>query len=244
MDKKLLELCWDNNFYPSYKFDCIEPELIELQKLCLTKKISEIKKLLRKNNLVPDRKCMENASAFKNNNQILEYLLAKGGKITLNCVRKCSEQFNANRFLLKLMDEFKVNNEKDIKMLEDKIKLLENKIIELGGDLDENKKTPEATIEEIEELDAIQQPEDEVDEIVEDEDQSIMNIKMEKENIILIQQQNKRKKLIPKKFQKAFELDPIKKNTMSYTDIKNFIIKKINENSWIDKSNKNLIDFP
>lgn len=38
LDMKLLEACWDKDFYPTYPWKCIDPEMIELQKACTTRR--------------------------------------------------------------------------------------------------------------------------------------------------------------------------------------------------------------
>jgi len=107
LDKNLLEKCWENDFYPlSYNFDCIQPGMIHLQKMCKTKKIKEIKLLIKKYNLIPDEKCIENCCKFKNNNSIFNYLIGLGGKVTLNCIKNCSKEMSNNSFLLNIINNY------------------------------------------------------------------------------------------------------------------------------------------
>lgn len=137
LDQKLLDICWDNDFYPQYKFDCIEQSMVELQKLCKTRKAADIKKHMKAYKLVPDRKCMENACAFKNNNAIVKYLLENGGKITLKCLKNCSEEFGANMFLQTIIQEYEKIVVAEQKGYTDKIEMLTNKVKELGGTIEE-----------------------------------------------------------------------------------------------------------
>ena len=129
-DKKLLERCWDYDFYPGYKFDCINKDMVELQKTCKTRQKSGISKILSGNkDIVPDRKCMENACTFKNNKPILELLEKKGGKYTVKCIENCAKEFKANDTLLRIISKFKTQHDAEVKEYQDKIKQLENGVV-------------------------------------------------------------------------------------------------------------------
>lgn len=133
LDKKLLELCWDNDFYPQYKFDCIQPEMVELQKICKTRKLAELKKIIKTHSLVPDRKCMENAACFKTNLQAYKILCDAGGKITYLCIKNCASQLNNNYYLVQLVNDFESIYNNNNKEYQNKITELEKQITELGG---------------------------------------------------------------------------------------------------------------
>lgn len=125
-DKKLLEICWDNDFYPSYKFDCISQDMVELQKLCKTKQQKGITELITSKSLVPDRKCMENACCFKNNGPILDKLEKYGGKYSIKCIENCAKDFKANDTLLRIIKKFKSQYESEIEEYKNIIKKLES----------------------------------------------------------------------------------------------------------------------
>jgi hypothetical protein len=142
LDKELLELCWDNDYYPPYNFNCIEQSMIKLQMLCNTKKLSEIKSLIKLNNIVPDRKCMENASAFKRNKQIMDVLLANGGKITLKCIKNASTACDGpDSFILSLVNEYEKSLTEEINVYKDRIAQLESHIKNLEGNVTTMHKT-------------------------------------------------------------------------------------------------------
>lgn len=150
LDKKLLELSWDNDFYPQYKFDCIEPSMVELQKLCKGKKLRDMKLLIKNNKLTPDRKCMENISCFKNNNQIYDYMILSGGQVTYKCIKNCTKEMNNNHFLTKLVDSFEIVYNEEITNYQNRITDLENQIKELGGVVKESPvKIPNKIIQDI-----------------------------------------------------------------------------------------------
>ena len=145
LDKKLLKRCWANNFYPPYKFNCIDQEMVELQKICSDHNLSNIRSFINKYKLVPDEKCMDNASKLKSNHKTLELLVSKGGVVDLKCIENSAKLVKSNTALLYLIKEFKTNNDKEIQTYKDKIKELEESIIKLGGtipkeDTDSDKK--------------------------------------------------------------------------------------------------------
>lgn len=106
-DSELLKICQENNFYPNYNFEAIDPKLLELQKLCYYGKIGDIRKFLNLNKITPDSRCMENACDSKANLNILDLLIDHGGIITLDCIRKCAAKYSHNCFLLKVIDYYK-----------------------------------------------------------------------------------------------------------------------------------------
>ncbi len=127
-DKKMLEKCWDYDFYPEYDFDCIKKEMIGFQKLCNKRAKVQISKYLKKHDLVPDRKCMENACTFKNNHPIVNLLKSKGGKITIKCIENCAKQFSANSMLVDIIKTYKDENQALLDNYEKRIKELEEKL--------------------------------------------------------------------------------------------------------------------
>jgi len=176
LDKKLLELCWDNDFYPQYKFDCIEPSMIELQKLCKTKKMKDMKLLVKKHGLIPDRKCMENASCFKNNNQIYDYLFGIGGRPNYKCIENCAKELNNNYFLVKLLNGFKTINDEEIKDYQDKITYLEKQIVELGGTVKPLPAKEQNIIKKRAVKKIIEPESDKEDEVIEDQEDELTDV--------------------------------------------------------------------
>jgi hypothetical protein len=102
LDEKFLKLCQENNFYPQYNFKCIDPNLYKLQELCLKKNLPQIKQFLKKNKVVPDSVCLENASTVPNNKETIQLLVDAGGIITKSCVLEYAKitPDNQLRFLL------------------------------------------------------------------------------------------------------------------------------------------------
>lgn len=139
LDKELLEKCWDHNFYPQgYKFECIDPKMIELQKLCNSRAKVQIAKLLKQHKLTPDRKCMENSCNFANNQVVLDLLINNGGKLSYKCIRNCANQLKSNHMLIHIIDEYEKTHNKEIEELKNKIDELE-KMIKSGGIILEQK---------------------------------------------------------------------------------------------------------
>lgn len=124
LDQKLLDLCWDYNFYPTYKFNCINAQMIELQKLCTEINLPNIRTFITKNNIIPDSKCLENASKFKHNKAV-EYLIEKKGKVTLKCVKNCAATFTKSGMLTLLLNEFEKNYKEEIETYKKRIEELE-----------------------------------------------------------------------------------------------------------------------
>lgn len=257
LDQKMLELCWEYDFYPKkYKFDCIQEEMIELQQLCNTKAKVQISKCIKANKLVPDRKCMENASKFKNNQPILNVLMDNGGKVTFKCVENCAHQMNDNRTLILLCDKFKEEYEKQIKEYEEKIKMLENKLNETevfdstqsvacvsrGDQLNRETVACEITNNNIPLIDSEVNSNNSESETGQEQEGDIVKILILQDNTTNIPKQLRRKTKLPPIFTEYFNED--KKRLMSYLEVKKAIIDKIRNEHWYDKNNKQLIDLP
>lgn len=139
LDKSLLELCWDYDFYPNYNFECIDLNMIELQKLCRGKSKNNIVKFIKQHNIIPDRKCMENACSFKNNNSIITTLINSGGKLTYKCIKLCGQEFSASSTLEYIIDEYEKIMTQEKNEYINRIKFLENKLIDLIGEIPQEK---------------------------------------------------------------------------------------------------------
>lgn len=88
LDASIMEVCEKHNFFPKYKFENMNAELLELRALCNIKDVKKIKAFLTKNkDVIPDDICMISACQFKNNSNILEMLVNRGGKINLECIK-------------------------------------------------------------------------------------------------------------------------------------------------------------
>ena len=123
-DEEMLELCRTSDFYPKYKFTCITPEMLELQKACHTKNFPLAKTLIKTHNLVPDAICMEAIAKYKEN-KVLEILIKAGGKVNLECVKQRAECYANNKFMLAMIHAYEQEHEKEINQYKSKILELE-----------------------------------------------------------------------------------------------------------------------
>lgn len=243
LDEKLLKVCWENEFYPnSYKFDSISNEMLELQKLCLTRQKAQIRQFMKKYNVVPDNKCMENASKFKNNLQILEILINKGGKINYECIKNCANQLKSNRTLMFLINEYEKNYKKQIETYENLLKKYNI------TDLDDKKDT-EVKAEAKAETKVVTEDVIEVETEVETEDETEEDTELEIINIYDIQDKdvkyipkNKRKNDdMPIKYSKYFKL---KKKQISFYNLRKDFLNRIKKNKWFKIDNQMLLKLP
>ncbi|ARF11612.1 hypothetical protein Klosneuvirus_2_48 [Klosneuvirus KNV1] len=270
LDKKLLEACWNNDFYPAYPWKCIEPEMIELQKACTTRRGKLIKSLIQSNKLVPDRKCMENASNFISNQPIYNDLVTAGGKPTYKCIKNCARLLKNTHYLLMLVNDFEKVYNDETKQYQDKIKKLEDDIVKLGGKLDKETVKEDPKIEVKEEpktdikVDSKEIPKTETAKkitkkvvkktvkkkniiVVDEEDEDIIEPKsielpIDTSKVQELQKQYRLKSDPPQKLVKIFDID--KKKQLSYTDIKKYLLEKIRTDKWTDDSAKELIKIP
>ncbi len=121
MDQEILDLCHKYQYYPNYNFNIIDPNLLELEKLCLSPKITRLETFFKNNpDTVPNEKCMINAVKNKFSTKGLQILLDNGGKITpkvltYNPIWKRNEK---DKLILRKANEYHL----------DKIKQLENQL--------------------------------------------------------------------------------------------------------------------
>lgn len=245
LDQKLLEICWDYDFYPqNYNFNCITPEMIQLQKLCKSRAKSQINTLIKKQSLVPDRKCMENASNFKSNLPTMRLLVEKGGVVTLKCIKNCVRNLSVNATAEFLVEEFeKVNNE-ELKKLRNRIKELEVQVAE-GKSNNDVKKEVDKEVKKQVDNNVVDSLDDELIDIDDFEDEEIElqpNIIELEEYTNKIPKQKRRRCKVPKKYAKIFK----KKSTdkISYMDLRKEFLSKVRQNKWYNVNNKKLIDLP
>jgi hypothetical protein len=265
LDKELLELCWDNNFYPSYKFDCISDEMIKLQKICADKSpISVIRSHLKKYQLVPDRKCMENASLHKNNVATMKELLKYGGKLTYKCLKSQSYLLTSSSTLDYMLEEYEkqqeeVNAELNSKMekYETRIKELEEKLAngeidnqDIKSDTKQNAKQdtkPNTVKQSAQSTDISPSTEliDTDDDFDDDDLEEIKNcniIKIDDTVVIKLPKQKRRKCNVPKLYASYFKKGS--KTKMSYIEIKKELLDNVRDNKWYNPDNKQLIKLP
>ena len=146
LDQKLLDKCWDYDFYPKYNFKLVSNEMLQLQQMCDSRAKVKIRNYIKKHDLKPDRKCMENACKYKNNKEVLDVLVSKGGKYTIKCIENCASQFKANNTLMTIIREFKKHHEENIKRiekmeeLEEKVRVLEDRLQKVSQQNEKNAK--------------------------------------------------------------------------------------------------------
>lgn len=255
LDRTLLELCWDYDFYPTgYKFDCIDPMMIELQKACSTRAKVNINKIIKKGSLTPDRKCMENACNFANNAQIVDVLVDKGGPVTYKCLKNCAGQLKNNMMLMKIMDLYEKNQKAEIEKYKAQIADLEEAIEQGGVKKVAKVKEDEKQAKEQKDVTASTKKEgqvelielDDLDEALVDEiDKSSQIVAIDEAKLSKIPKQKRRKVNIPKKYATCFNLTATdKKKKMSYMDLKKELIDRIRSNKWYAEDDQQLIKLP
>jgi hypothetical protein len=129
LDKTVLEACWDNDFYPqTYKFDCISKEQIQLQELCKTRRVADIRGMLKANSsLTIDRKCMENSCTFAKNT-VYEFLKEKGGVPNVKCIENMAKALKNNKLILQVIKDFDKVNTEEIQKLQKRVSELEKQV--------------------------------------------------------------------------------------------------------------------
>lgn len=229
-DQDLLDKCWDVDFYPSYNFKCITKNGLELQKLCREKQKVKIAKFIKENNIVPDRKCLDNAVRHRNNKQCVELLLSKGAKVVFNTVKLSAANLASNKTLMILLDDFEKNYVLEVQQYKDKIAELESKLEKNGLKLDPEIKT----IVEEPQVPLSSQSEEQMDK------EEILEIITLDDKTGNLPKQLRRKMNVPEKYKKYFELD----SKMSFLDIKKHFINNIKANKWYNNDIKTLVDIP
>lgn len=245
-DQEILSECWKYDFYPNYPFNCITPEMVTLQKACNKRAKSEISRIIKNHNLVPDQKCMENACKFKNNKPILDMLVGAGGKYTFKCIKNCASEMQSKETIMLIINSFEKQYEKEKQQYENKIKELEAKL-KLQSTTNNNEDNPvivEPIVTKEEEKiinqiidDFTDSDLDKPEDIVDTVDTVIIDISKSK-----IPKSTKRKINVPKKYAEYFKKDP--KTKMSFCDLKKELIDTIRDKNWIDEKNKTLIILP
>ncbi|ARF09696.1 hypothetical protein Indivirus_2_75 [Indivirus ILV1] len=245
LDKKLLELCWDVDFYPkTYKFDCISQNQMYLQELCNTRKTSEIKSLLKNDSsLIIDRKCMENVCSFAKNS-MYDFLIGKGGVPTIKCIKNVGKMIKNNALLLQVIDDFEKANTLEILEYKTRISELEKKISELENSGVPIKKQDPIDIKVKKKKVVI------IDDIKNDKSKeklsvppsSYIMLPIDDSQIQKIQQEHREKKIPTEKMIKLLKINP--KIKINYSKVREDLISKIRDDGWIDKNNKDRINLP
>nr|QBK88742.1 MAG: hypothetical protein LCMiAC01_04240 [Mimivirus LCMiAC01] len=232
-DKKLLEICWKNNMYPPYKFDCIKPEMIEFEKLCANKYIYLLRQFINKHNIIPDTKCMENACNHVKNLEALKLLVKHGGKITSQCIKNNMSYVNLNSTSSYIINTYIENNNKEINDLKKKIIELEEKVKQSeSNNIEINKSILNSRRDN--DIDS----ESKVEYVVKKKEILYITDDMIKKSV----KQKRRKKKIPKKYMKCFGLvKPLAINKMTFIELRKDFIDRIVKENLYDNS---LINLP
>ena len=112
LDNEIYDICHKNKFYPKYKFDLVNREMLELQKLCNGRALTKIKKFIETNDIKPDDKCLEIACTLPRNYEIISYLIDQGCNMDISCVKNFMHGLTYGRstkILNKIIDNFENN---------------------------------------------------------------------------------------------------------------------------------------
>jgi hypothetical protein len=244
-DLTFLNVCYDHDFYPKYGFECISDEMIELQKLCAVRNKPLITKYMKKYKLVPDRKCMENASRIKGNLPVVRMLIDNGGKVTYQCIEKHTKEMFPNSMLSYLVKNFDINKTSKIVELEDKVKQLEAQL--KNKDITKEDKQDKENKQEDKENKQEDKENKQEDKENKQEDKEA-SPKVDKMITITDDQLTKQPKqirrdcLLPTKYATYFKSNNNEKK--SFIQIKKDFIISVKANKWYKKDNQLLIDPP
>lgn len=91
LNEEIYNICMDLNFYPKYVFKFVDQKSYTFHKMCTSRhvKITSIKSFSKKNNLVPDEICLENAVIYNLNKNIIKWILSYGPIPTVKCINAC-----------------------------------------------------------------------------------------------------------------------------------------------------------
>ncbi len=230
--------------------------MIKLQKMLANKQaVSAIRTQLKTHNLVPDRKCMENASTHKSNIATMRELIKYGGTITYKCLQNLSNNLTASSTLDYMLEEYKKQQDIRDKETKDKMEAYEAKIKELEEKLANKEKIEESKEPPVEEKDLkktdtqnnteLIDTDDDLDDFNDDELAEIKDcniIKVDDTMINKLPKQKRRKCNVPKLYATYFKK---KDNTkMSYLEIKKELLDNVRDNKWYNPDNKQLINLP
>lgn len=250
LDKKVLDMCLGLNFYPlSYKFECISQNQLHFQQLCGTRRLSEIKKIMKSDSkLIIDDKCMENSCLYASN-PVYNYLKSKGGVPTVKCIENVATMVKNNNLLLQVISDFNI----EVQKYKDRIAELE-KLLKADDKSEKPKeeikkidiKPKKSVIVKNKNIIIEEDSEDSEDEDLEEKEivkkETITELHISQDKINEIQKNHRNKKLPTEKMKKILKINP--KTKVAYSDIRNIIIQKIKDEDWLDKDNKSIIHIP
>jgi hypothetical protein len=239
LDDAVYKHCIKHEFFPKYKFSCISPEMIQLHDACYNKKLPLVKKLIKDNNLVPDDYCMEIISLHRES-KIFEFLIKKGGKVNIQCIKNVAESYGSNHYILQYINEYEKENNNNVLQLKKKIEELENNnnLFQLKNKIDESENSMKPADNNV-----VDHPKNE-NVVIENSNikKDIMVLNVDNNKIIEYRQKYKNKRNPHKKMVEFFGIDA--KQKISYADFKKLLFDKIINESWLCKDDKTLITVP
>ncbi len=237
-DDNLLNICHSNKFYPKYNFAGNDKLMIELQGLCTVRNIGAIRKFITLHKLIPDSKCMENASEIHGNYQIYQYLIESGGILTNKCLKKILKKHSPKwEFLVDFIKPDTFNPVKppyrtskiDKSNESNKTDLEAELEIELDEELNKNKnKNIDIDINRINKENQL--------EILD------IDIFIDDDELNEIRTKYSALSPPPRRYLKAFKIKS--KRRISFDQLRNFILEQINQNNWFKVDDQSLIVFP
>jgi hypothetical protein len=250
-DKALLDMCYNNNFYPPYKFEGVDLNMITLQKLCLEGHIAPIRQFLNSHKtLVPDGICMRNICRNKRSVNILALLDKHNPIYTTECIKACST-YSHNPVLDHVIVKYTEAYTKEIAQYKATIKELEAALEAAGiskqpakpNEITKDSVPIEANPVEVNSDSSFNEfNDDDINEMIDscktvEEETTILDIV---ENTVGIPKQKGRTMKLPKLYSSYFKTT----TKMSFMDIKKDFINKIREKGWYNAKNKALIELP
>lgn len=262
LEQNFIKECEKYKFFPSYEIKGVGKNISELRSLCTIKNKSQITSFFKRNkkdNIVPDRICMENASEIKTNKAVLDVLISHGGKITAECVEKnmrvdkysIASEYIVTNFIKEYRKEVNEYKEK-IKQYEEKIKRLKinknlNDVIDPISDNDKEDNEIEIGYHNEDSYDEISDEEiddgetndsensgSDIEQVEEEEEEDIELYDFEDIPSI----DKSKKKIINGNVLKLLNS---KAKSLSFIDLKKLVLKYIYDNSLFDGEIKYLI---
>jgi len=134
-NEQILKACHEVNFYPPYKFTCVNIDLLRLQQLCRVKNVKNVRDFLGSHNIVPDEECVRKAAQIRNNDAVYKTLKKFGGTVTYECLK--SADANCTSFMMDMIRDYGIVNDLNVKKiadLESKVKALESQVLRMNID--------------------------------------------------------------------------------------------------------------
>lgn len=221
LSEVMLTICMGLGFYPKYNFESVTAEMYQLQGACREKNFPCVKKLIKEYKLVPDKICMENMAAHKEN-VMLSYLVEAGGVITLNCINIRLKQYKSGKYLSSMIDIFEKQNTLEKNNYIKRIEELEKKLETLVTKNESNSEIKNESNNEIK--------------------NNVLTIDVSDENIINCKKKYKNIRVPHKNMLTFFGID--KTHKMTYTAFKILLTRKIKNESWVEEDGTTLIYIP